>query len=414
MVLERGTNLILDSMHPGVRRRLRFLAHWRCAEPVIAFESDDWGLERRACGDFLRGFGEPGEWADEETETPEDLERLYGVLSRHRDSAGRSACFTANFVLSNPDFEKIEQDGFSRFHELPIYGNERLVEAWQAGIQQRVFYPQYHSRYHFWVEAWLDDLRRSEPGARELCSKKCHGGLSLLKGQGWRYHSEYLYWKTGEQLDGERLRTQLQSSFDMFRRTFGFFPFSTVPAHYIFTPSVSRQWVAFGVKYVQGSGYRILRGMNGDEILASHVLGERSPEGLVFLTRPVKFDPRPQRPRHGVPEALEYIKTCFDRHIPAVIDTHRINFTGRWRDSSLDSLDDLLRHVRPYRPLFLTTVEVGEAISQGGLFHDVWTGQPRTLSPLDPAWRKLLRARFSGYNRLLETRSYGLTEGSTP
>jgi hypothetical protein len=152
---------------------------------------------------------------------------------------------------------------------------------------------------------------------------------------------------------------------------------------------------------VQGTDYRILRRADGQTKILSHTLGESSPEGLLMLGRTVKFDPRPQRPLHGTDAALRRITDCFKNHIPAIIDTHRINFTGAWRDSSLQALDDLLRRLKPFQPRFLTSVEIGEAIAHNGTYHDTWTGATRNLTPLNRTWRSMLRAQLRPHNSFL-------------
>src|SRR5262249_40093260 len=151
--------------------------------------------------EFLQAYGEPSGWAEEQSETPEDLMRLYEVLDKHRDPEGRPASFNANFIVGNPDFEAISRDDFQNYHDNPIGQDEKLKKSWLEGYQQRVFYPQYHGRSHFWPEAWLRDLRDGTPGAREAFDGRFHGGIALLKKQGWRYHSEYTDWKTGKSRD---------------------------------------------------------------------------------------------------------------------------------------------------------------------------------------------------------------------
>lgn len=393
-----GQSILSVGFRKRLFRRLRYWADWRCLEPVVVFESDDWGMERRACSEFLRAFGEPGEWADEELETPDDLARLYEVLERHRDTEGRAASFTTNFVVANPDFEAIARDQFTCYHETPIGQTDGLKSHWLEGLERKVFFPQYHARSHFWPEAWLRDLRRAIPGAREMCERGYHGGLSLLEGRGWRYHSEYMDWSTGEERSFDELLRWLKGGLEFFQDAFGFFPRSTIASHYILTPAIARAWRTVGGEFVQGTDYRILRDMNGQPQPMSHTLGERAPDGLLLTGRNVKFDPRPQRPQRGVDAALRQIKDCFANHLPAIIDTHRINFTGRWREQSVQALDDLLSALKPYRPRFLTSVELGEAIAQSGSYRDVWSKKACRLTPLDQSWRKMLRGRFGVYN----------------
>src|SRR5436190_5466834 len=343
-------------------RRLYYWSQWRCAEPVVILESDDWGLARLPCSEFLRTYGEPGSWADEQMETPEDLAKLYEVLDSHRDAAGRPACFTANFIVGNPDFEAISREGFTKYYDIPIGQDEELKKQWLEGLERRVLYPQYHGRSHFSSEAWLSDLRDGIPGAREMFDQRYHGGISLLKKNGWRYHSEYTDWKTGKSREHDELMNWLKVGVEYFQQLFGFFPRSTIASHFVFTPEIARAWHAIGGQFVQGTGYRIVRLSAGGMLVLTHALGERSPEGLLLMRRTVKFEPRLGKASYD--NALRQADQCFRGNIPVIIDTHRINYTGRWRDEGLRSLDSLLQALQVYRPRFLTSVEMGEAIVQ--------------------------------------------------
>lgn len=180
---------------------IRFQAHWRCAEPVIIFESDDWGFNPKACASLLKKYGTPSPWAEEQLETGEDLEALYQILEEYRDSNGRPACFVANFIVRTPDYYKIQRHRYEMYTDIPIFHAvpERLIEKWREGLTRKVFIPSYHVRSRFCPDRWLEDLRTDVLGARDLAACQCLGGLSLLEGQGWRYHSEYLDWQTGKQ-----------------------------------------------------------------------------------------------------------------------------------------------------------------------------------------------------------------------
>jgi hypothetical protein len=374
-------------------RKFEYWAGWRCYEPVIVFESDDWGLIRRRCSEFISTFAEPGERADEELETEEDLANLYQVLERHRDTSGRAACFTANFIVANPDFEAIARDQFNVYYEEPIGQMAGLREHWIEGLRRRVFFPQYHGRSHFWEEAWLRDLREGIPGAREMFDRRYHGGISLLKGADWRYHSEYVYWATGEKRSSNRLDTWLKGGLEFFRDVFGFFPASSIAPHYILTVDLASAWHAAGGEFLQAMNNRIVRDPEGHVKNVRHIFGERSATGPLMLGRNVKFEPRPLRPHQGIAASIEQIKDRFANHLPAVVDTHRMNYTGRFRKSGLQDLDKLLDAVKPYRPLFLTTSELGEAMTKNGRYQDIWTGEQRSLKPLDRPWRKRWRGR---------------------
>lgn len=385
-----------------VLQRLHHWANWRCKELVVVFESDDWGLERKACADLLQPYGEPSEWAYEQTESEDDLEKLYKVLENHKDEDQRHPCFTANFVTANPDFEKIRQGGFTEYYDISISDqNKKLKSKWIEGMHREAFLPQYHARSHFWTDAWLQDLRENIPGSRKLFDKACHGGLSLLKQEEWRYHSEYIFWKTAEQMQRGQLLDWLETGLNFFQDCFGFASLSTIAPNYIFTPVTTQAWSDNGIKFAQGAGYRIVRGTHGEKHVTSHVLGERLPGNVLSMIRNVKFDPRPQRPGHGFENTFALIQKLLPHNIPIMIDTHRINYVGPWKDKALEELNSLLQALMPYQPRFLTTMELGQAILNHGAYTEAWTGKARQLTPIDRPFQKLLR----GYFQLLE-RSY--------
>jgi hypothetical protein len=375
-----------------VLRYLTYYVHWRCVEPVVVFESDDWGLARRPCSEALQRYGTPGEWASEQLETAEDLHALYQVLSKYRDHSSRPACFSSGFIVANPDFDAIRETGFSTYCDVPISEYYCLVEVWKEGFERQLMSPEYHGRSHFCTDAWLRDLQEQVPGAIELFYGRYNGGLSLLRGQGWRYHSEYLDWHKGVIPTKQWLFEWIRQGIDFFRSTFGRSPLSTIAPHYIFPSITCQVWADLGIKYVQGTGYRIIRTPNGGKRAIPHFMGERFHHDLVFLVRTVKFEPRPQRMHfQGLTQAISQIERCFQNGIPAVIDTHRINYTGSFREQGLMLLDNLLSWLMKWNVRFLTSAELGEAIRNQGVYRDLWSGELRYLTPMDTIFRQTLR-----------------------
>jgi hypothetical protein len=382
--------------------RLRWAAHWRCAEPLVLFECDDWGLLRKPCIQLLSNYGEPKDYARDRLETASDLERLYRVLEQFKDEVGRPACMTANFIVANPDFERIATSRFENYYEVPITENKTLKDKWLEGFDRKVFYPQYHGRSHFWPPALLRDLQADTPGVRELFINHCHGGLALLKDSGWRYHTEYLDWHSGKILPDPEQLLWLKIGLEYFHQTFKFSPKSTIAPHYIFNAYTCQAWRQVDFHFVQGTNYHILRNNDGSMRSLSHALGESSPEGLIFLARTVRFEPRPRSRFRDVDKAMQAARNCFHHHIPAVIESHRLNFTGPWQEQALTWLSRFFEKLSPYNPIFLTPVELGQAIAQNGVFQDVFTGEIRHLTPLDGSWRRSLRAKVASIHRFLE------------
>lgn len=382
--------------------RLWYWANWRCQEPVLVFESDDWGLMRRASSALLKQVGKPGQWADEELETPDDLEKLYCTLEQYRDPHNRPACFVANFITGVPDFERIAHSHFITYSDVPLgqASAPGLKAKWLEGYARRVFFPQYHGRAHLCPDLWLQDLRDDVAGARLLFEAGCVGGLALLDGQGWRYHSEYMNWKQGQPLSGEKLQNWVRPGLAYFRDLHGFSSQSTIAPHYIFTRDTLPAWRQGGIRFIQGTNCEALRRRDGSYFEIRAALGERR-DGLMLMPRIVKFEPRPQRPHQGVDQALARMQSAFKSHTPAVVDTHRINYSGAWRNGAIEALKTLLSTVAERRFYVLTTIELGEAILNNGAYRDIFTGEPRQLSSLDTPARQTLRYLLQVYHTAL-------------
>lgn len=385
-------------LHRTLFASLRSQSHWRCEEPVLVIESDDWGLARNPDVEALARFGKPNDWADERLETPADLSLLYRLLAGFRDAAGRPACMTANFVVANPDFEAIAAEGYARYYETPI-GTSPLIPAWREGLASRVFVPQYHGRSHFWIEAWLRDLQGDVAGARELCRKGVHQGLSLLLGQAWRYHSEYLDWHREARWRPEELNSWIAGGLDRFEGAFGFRPTSSIAPHYILPTVAERALSECGIRYLQGTNTRIVRSGAGQRVNFRHSLGEVSPHGLRYLARTVKFEAQPRSLQEPIAATAECIRRAWRDGLPCVVDCHRLNFCCPARDDALGNLHQLLTLLSREGPQFLISSELGEAIAGNGDFSDFFTRDARHLTPLAPAWRATLRRALGVVHR---------------
>lgn len=369
--------------------RCRFEAHWRCVEPVVVIESDDWGLQRAPCWDLVAQFGQPTDWALEQTESPADLEALWQVLGRYRDAFDRPACFTANFIVSNPDHTATTATGYAEYIESPIKRTGSTFAAYREGMALRSFHPQYHGLRHLDSQSLLRDLRSGPGGARHLFEKGCSAGLSLAKGNVWRYHSEYLDWSSGA-AEEAYIAGVVGSGTSIFERTFGFRPQSTIAPHYVVSRPAFQAWAAAGVKYVQGCNYQIFHGWGGAKEIRSTYLGQPGPHGLLQLGRNVKLEPRPGR-RETADRAIAEALQMFAARVPVVIDTHRINYTGRFREAGISGLHEVLEAVAPLNPRYLTTQELGEAIGNQGRYRDIFSGEARQLTPIESKFADVCR-----------------------
>jgi hypothetical protein len=384
----------VTTLRGRVARRGRLWAGFRCEEPVVVLESDDWGLRRRPVTEEVARWGTPSAWAEEHGETAADLDRLAGVLAGHTDPEGRHPSLTMNVVAANPDREAIEADGFTTYHDQPVDRTlaPEVLDRLRQGAEDGLFSLQLHGRSHFAVDRWLADLREGEPGARELFAAGVDGGLSLVREHGWRYHSELVDWADGADRSATDLVAWLSPAVDTVERLGGTRPRSAVAPHYVLGDAAEAAWAALGLEFVQSAERRLQPGE--DDARVSY-LGQPGGHGLTHLTRTVRFDPRPQRSGHHRAEAEAALRRCVDQGLPAVVDTHRINFTGPWAAAAAEELDALLDAADDCGARYLSTPELGEAVRDGGAFTDAVTGSARHLTPVGGVARAVTRPVLS-------------------
>src|SRR3954467_9743607 len=144
-------------------------------KPLVMIQSDDWGrvgVRDKQGADELRDSGifigeHPYDFYS--LETAEDVIAIRDLLLRHRDFTGRAACMTMNFVMANLDFSKMAQSQYNQIYLMPLneglpgtWQRPGLFEAYQQGIEDRVFLPSLHGLSHFNSHAVQNALVENE------------------------------------------------------------------------------------------------------------------------------------------------------------------------------------------------------------------------------------------------------------
>ncbi len=368
------------------------VATWRepyVAEPVVILESDDWG---------------PG---------PPDhavaLDRLLALLGRHRDACGRPAILTANLVMAVPDPEAIASDGHRAYHRRLLDAFPEVVAALRRGHGAGLLCPQLHGLDHLHPEGLLERARGGDTAVLDWLAA---GGLD------WEALPSPLQ---GHYVDGSVLPTRpvapevqealVTGGVEAFTTFWGHPPASAVAPCYLWDDTTERAWATAGVRYVQTAGYRCTgRDAGGHYRQEPPWLppGLRSSTGLVYLVRNVMYEPRDGR---GATEAWRTLRQRVSEAQPAVLSTHRYNYTGVGAEEALSGLDGLLGQAeRRYPRLrFLASPEWGRWIEVGEV-SDPLTGSQSPLTPAPPR-RKVAAFLRRLWNRHAKIRVVALATG---
>jgi hypothetical protein len=338
-MITRLQNALGRAKKPPTHPTLRF------DRPLVLFQSDDWGrVGVRDCEGWeeLRAAGlnlgeKPYDFYS--LETAEDLYALAEVLRKHQDSTGRGPSMVMNFIMANVDFDRCFESGGKQIPLRPLteglpgaWRRPQLLEAYQQGIRERLFFPALHGLTHF-----------CEPAvAREL---NIGGERSELLKKFWRAQTPYIhwrmpwigyeYWDPGMRPERQFLlvddqRAAIQRAARIFQELFAASPFSACAPGYRANADSRTAWFETGVRVVQhGPGDR--RGPYLDE------------NGMLSTFRTVEMEPA-----SGPCESERLVKEveqCFAGGLPAVISIHAINFHSTIRDfrtPTLALLDEFL------------------------------------------------------------------------
>ncbi len=337
-------------------RNVKNIPGWRTDRKLLVIESDDWGSIRMPSKSVYDQFVKRGMNVDrmqynryDALECNDDLIALYEVLQKYRDRHQRHACFTANIIMANPDFEKIRQSGFTQYYYEPFQEtlrkypkHDRVVSLHNEGIKVGFFRPQFHGREHVQVNRWLNALRNADDNMLLAFDSE-----TTYSGEDDYNFMESFDWDSPDEVSGQQ--DILRDGLRLFREAFGYTSTSFIAPCYTWDSRLESTLVAEGVKYMQGGmNQYVPQGGFNNYAKKKHTMGEQS-NGLTYLTRNCFFEPSLVSKSDWVAYTLASVRDAFRWNKPAIICAHRINFIGYIDESNrtrnLKLLDELLRRI---------------------------------------------------------------------
>ena len=332
-------------------RRLSQKRGWRTKQPVLVIEADDWGAEHMSGPDASREMKRAGLagvdacYSFDGLERPEDVDRLCEVLSAHRDADGTPAVMTVNFVVANPDYAVIEACGYEGFHSRPIdrgWNHEAdsagLWRSYRRAMDCGVFVPQLHGYLHFDPDEWLGRLREGDPATLKAFELRMIGEMEDADGVGIESMAPIYY---GTAQETQRF---VVKGLEVFERAFGRDSLTTIAPCYAWrSPETEEILLTHGIRCMQGKEFQYLPG----GVPKLHYVGERGDSGMLYLTRTCLLEPIASGTT--VEQCVTEIVNAFSLDLPAILCSHRINYTSRVaahvRDKGLAVLDGVLKQV---------------------------------------------------------------------
>lgn len=368
----------------SVRRNLLNIPGWHTKRHIIVFESDDWGAIRMPSKEVYDEFLKRGIRVDKDPyckydglATKHDLTNLFDILNSVRDKNGNPAVLTANAVVANPNFEKIEASGFSQYYYEPFTEtliksskHDGVFELWKQGMSAGLFHPQFHGREHLNVKKWMKTLHEGHISTRLAFDFGSYGLTSAVDST---VKNNYMgAFNSGLENDIQEYRSIIYEGLILFEKLFGYRSESFIATTYTWNPKIEKYLKEYGIKYLQGIVTQKIP--HGDdcniEFRKNNYQGKKNKEGLVYLMRNAFFEPTLHRNIDYADECLHRIELAFRWGKAAVIGTHRINYIGSIdktnTDHNLPLFQYLLKEIVKRWPdvEFMTSDQLGKIIDK--------------------------------------------------
>jgi hypothetical protein len=322
---------------------------------IVIFESDDWGsirMPNTATYNTLLNFGIPvnkSVYCKFDTlESNQDLSNLLDILSKVKNDKGESTKFTANFVVANPDFQKIKESKFTEYFFEPINETYRKINSSSnvlklanEGMKDDIFKPQFHGKEHVNVPLWLQLLHTDDNF--KVALEQGLWGLSkdvfpkMTKSVQATYHSR----------DDSYIKDSVSTGLNVFEDIFGFRSKSFIPNNYIFPSHLTDFLKSQGIDVMQGMKYLLSPDEDDYQLNKIRRNFHRDAYNMTHIVRNCRFEPTELGTK--VDQTLKEISMAFLFKKPAVISTHRINFVGglsvKNRDQNLVDFHFLLKSI---------------------------------------------------------------------
>jgi hypothetical protein len=246
--------------------------------------------------------------------------------------------------------------------------NDKTFDVWKQGINENLFYPQFHGREHVNVALWMRLLRNNNLIFRKAFDAGLWGlGPEILNVDKINIQASF------DALDKKELVFQqyaIKEGLDLFEKIFKFRSKSYIANNFVWDLSLNEALFENGIRFLQGMKYQKLPYFYGSKRkMIYHYTGQKNQFGQTYLVRNCSFEPTLFKNQDNVSACLKDISKAFFWKKPAIITTHRLNYIGSIvennRKANLNSLNKLLSEIITMWPNveFLTTVELGEIIN---------------------------------------------------
>lgn len=289
-------------------------------------------------------------WTTDSIETVEDLNLLYDVLNKFKNDFEAPPKITGNFITHNINYNNKTDLTYLPLSNYLSY-NPELKKIYYKGIADNLLCPQLHGFSHYNHQKLVTFLNTDL--GQELFDVGFVTGFSTMKNIRNELKGELIL-----QNNIGSITKKIQSSVEEFHKLFGYYSQSIIPPHFIFDLQL--------LKIIKKHNIKVIQACNRLVNNYGNRLGKiyfRRQKGIYWFPRNVRLDPHEDYGFYAN-ECLSLIKKAFEHKMPAIIDFHRVNISGkynpRYRDRTLKELSKVFDSISKNWPdaKFISTPEL--------------------------------------------------------
>ncbi len=340
---------MINKLKRTISRNLINIPGYRTNRKIVVFESDDWGsirMPNKESIDYLRKLGVDVDkchyMLNDTLESQNDFENLFEILTKFKDSKEKNPKITANTIVCNPDFIRIEQSGFKNyFSELNTstyhryYGNSKIEKIIKEGMELGIYKPQLHGREHVNISRWMKLLRENDEITRKAFDLRLFG----ISGHTFKIPRPSLMaaFDGGDdeiEFDFEEIITDAIRDF---QTLYGFKPETFIAPNYVWDEKIEIILLKNNIRFLQGGATQILPSIAGNPHKhKKNYLGKKNKNGQMYMVRNANFEPSSDPNKDWVNSTLSEINNAFIWRKPAIINTHRVNYVSNINPANSD------------------------------------------------------------------------------
>jgi hypothetical protein len=374
---------MINSLKTTLSRNITNARGWKTNRKIVVIESDDWGSIRMPSKEAFKTLLQRGIRVDnchycsnDSLETEKDLSLLFEVLNSVKDKFNKPAIFTANTLVANPDYEKIRENDFNKYHYIKIdegfksiKGSENILDLYNEGQDAGCFKIQSHGREHLNVLRWMKVLKQNSIETRLAFNLGVYGLSTNITSESRKsFLPAFDFTNHEEEMFANEV---VQDGLQIFKDIFGFESKSFIAPNYTWGKSLENSIQKSGVSFIQGGKiHRYTEGNGFKSKKRLRYIGKTNAQNQIDLARNAMFEPSENPNKDWVNSCLADTKLAFLWKKPAIICSHRVNFMGglneKNRDVNLKQLKELLVQIKNRWPEveFMSSDQLGDLIKR--------------------------------------------------